>query len=177
MAGLRDAQFLKWVADRFVNVYNESPNVDFVLRLHELAAHPDDESERLREADWLVRDLYKYVVHGLRCICETCERYNAYAARYPQPTTERDTPKAARCGAMTSSGEPCTLPTDHSLHGHFASDPSSEVRDAKLRGLFLDEIKRGHENDYHIPAQWLLIFDRFEDYLVAKLRTDPKARE
>lgn len=32
-----DSAFLSWIADRLVNHYGESPNVDFVLRLRELA--------------------------------------------------------------------------------------------------------------------------------------------
>lgn len=33
----RDWHFLHWVADRLVYIYKESPNVDFVLRLREMA--------------------------------------------------------------------------------------------------------------------------------------------
>lgn len=32
-----DSEFLNWVADRLVHVYHESENVDFVLKLRELA--------------------------------------------------------------------------------------------------------------------------------------------
>jgi hypothetical protein len=34
---MTDAQFLTWIRDRIVYVYGESPNVDFVLRLGEIA--------------------------------------------------------------------------------------------------------------------------------------------
>ncbi len=34
---MTDAAFLKWMADRLVGVYGESPNVDFVQRLREIA--------------------------------------------------------------------------------------------------------------------------------------------
>ena len=34
---MTDADFLKWVAARLIFVYGESPNVDFVLKLEELA--------------------------------------------------------------------------------------------------------------------------------------------
>ena len=34
---MTDSEFLEWVAARFVNVLDESPNVDFVLRLRKLA--------------------------------------------------------------------------------------------------------------------------------------------
>lgn len=34
----REGEFLEWVADRLVHVYGESPNVDFVHRLREIAA-------------------------------------------------------------------------------------------------------------------------------------------
>jgi len=30
---VNDEEFLQWIADRFVHVYGESPNVDFVQRL------------------------------------------------------------------------------------------------------------------------------------------------
>ncbi len=33
---MTDAEFLNWVADRFVNRYNEDPNVDFVLALRRI---------------------------------------------------------------------------------------------------------------------------------------------
>lgn len=33
-----DAEFLRWMADRLVHVYKESPNVDFVLKLRAIAA-------------------------------------------------------------------------------------------------------------------------------------------
>lgn len=32
-----DKAFLLWLRDRLVNIYHESPNVDFVQRLEELA--------------------------------------------------------------------------------------------------------------------------------------------
>ena len=31
-----DKEFLEWLRDRLVYVYNESPNVDFVWRLNEI---------------------------------------------------------------------------------------------------------------------------------------------
>lgn len=34
---LTDEEFLNWIADRFVNVHGESPNVDFVQALRGLA--------------------------------------------------------------------------------------------------------------------------------------------
>lgn len=34
---MTDADFLNWVAERFVYVYGESPSVDFVLRLRGMA--------------------------------------------------------------------------------------------------------------------------------------------
>jgi hypothetical protein len=36
-AATRDAQFLDWLVERLVQVYKESPNVDFVLKLKEIA--------------------------------------------------------------------------------------------------------------------------------------------
>ena len=33
----RDGAFLDWIADRLINVHGDDPNVDFVLRLRELA--------------------------------------------------------------------------------------------------------------------------------------------
>lgn len=36
-----DAGFLMWMADRIVHVYGESPNVDFVLKLREIADRLD----------------------------------------------------------------------------------------------------------------------------------------
>ena len=34
---MTDSEFLNWVADRFVNRYNESEQVDFVLALRRIA--------------------------------------------------------------------------------------------------------------------------------------------
>ena len=34
---MTDSRFLDWIADRLVHVYGASPNVDFVLRLREMA--------------------------------------------------------------------------------------------------------------------------------------------
>ena len=38
-----DPEFLNWLADRLVFVYGESPNVDFVRRLREMATERKDE--------------------------------------------------------------------------------------------------------------------------------------
>lgn len=48
-----DATFLNWIADRLVNVYKESPNVDFVLRLREIATIVEN------DPTWTVRNLDK----------------------------------------------------------------------------------------------------------------------
>lgn len=45
---MSDGEFLKWLAERLVNVYNESPNVDFVLKLKEIATKLDDK-DNLRD--------------------------------------------------------------------------------------------------------------------------------
>lgn len=39
-----DANFLRWVAERLVNVYGESPNVDYVLKLRDLAFELDSQA-------------------------------------------------------------------------------------------------------------------------------------
>lgn len=42
---MRDAEFLRWIANRLVNVHNENPNVDFVHKLHAIAdALPQEQS-------------------------------------------------------------------------------------------------------------------------------------
>lgn len=38
---MTDAEFLRWMADRLVHVYGESPNVDFVQHLREIADRVD----------------------------------------------------------------------------------------------------------------------------------------
>lgn len=35
---MTDSEFLEWIAARLVNVYHESENVDFVLKLRKIAA-------------------------------------------------------------------------------------------------------------------------------------------
>lgn len=48
-----DAIFLRWVADRFVHTYRESQNVDFVLKLKEIATRLEGkpQSNRARTCD------------------------------------------------------------------------------------------------------------------------------
>jgi len=42
-----DKEFLNWLADRLVNVYNESENVDFVQKLKAVAeATPEEQESR-----------------------------------------------------------------------------------------------------------------------------------
>lgn len=35
---MTDKEFLNWLADRLVHVYNESPNVDFIHKLKEITS-------------------------------------------------------------------------------------------------------------------------------------------
>jgi hypothetical protein len=44
-----DREFLEWLAERLVNVYGESPNVDFVQRLRVVAAGLPDNQPDTRE--------------------------------------------------------------------------------------------------------------------------------
>lgn len=37
-----DGEFLRWLAERLVNVYGESPNVDFLYRLEHIADTLED---------------------------------------------------------------------------------------------------------------------------------------
>lgn len=41
---MTDTQFLNWIADRIVNRYSESPDVDFVVKLRAVAASLDTPS-------------------------------------------------------------------------------------------------------------------------------------
>jgi hypothetical protein len=45
---MTDKEFLNWIIDRFVHVYNESPNVDFIHRLQNIA----NKLEFLEKHDW-----------------------------------------------------------------------------------------------------------------------------
>lgn len=47
---MTDSEFLTWIRDRIINVYGESPNVDFVLRLGEIIEAP---SEKQRIVDMI----------------------------------------------------------------------------------------------------------------------------
>jgi hypothetical protein len=42
---MTDIEFLRWIRARMVNVYGESPNVDFVLRLDQLIEKLEGEAE------------------------------------------------------------------------------------------------------------------------------------
>jgi hypothetical protein len=55
----KDNDFLNWLADRLVHVYGESPNVDFVHKLREIAknTHPEQtrgnlENNRMDQPEW-----------------------------------------------------------------------------------------------------------------------------
>lgn len=47
---MTDSEFLNWIADRFINVHKESPNVDFVSRLRSLAFKLRTRKEIIRDA-------------------------------------------------------------------------------------------------------------------------------
>lgn len=40
---LLDAEFLHWIVDRLINVYGESPNIDFVHRLKRIVDRMENE--------------------------------------------------------------------------------------------------------------------------------------
>lgn len=40
---LLDAEFLRWIVDRLINVYGESPNIDFVHRLKRIVDRMENE--------------------------------------------------------------------------------------------------------------------------------------
>lgn len=44
---LTDREFLTWLSERLVHVYDESPNVDFVHRLRRIADRQTDTSARV----------------------------------------------------------------------------------------------------------------------------------
>lgn len=46
---MTDKEFLNWLADRLVNVYNESPNVDFVHKLKKIAENIEKTYEEAYE--------------------------------------------------------------------------------------------------------------------------------
>jgi hypothetical protein len=39
---MSDKQFLNWLIERLIYVYNESPNVDFIHRLRKIAENADE---------------------------------------------------------------------------------------------------------------------------------------
>lgn len=43
---LSDKEFLTWIRDRIVNVYGESPNTDFVLRLGKIIEKTSSETHK-----------------------------------------------------------------------------------------------------------------------------------
>lgn len=55
---MNDTQFLHWIADRFVNIHGESPNVDFVQRLRQIADFGPQHEHDVNEcrACWQVDD-------------------------------------------------------------------------------------------------------------------------
>lgn len=55
---MNNSQFLLWLSDRIVNVYGESENIDFVLKLRELASEqPESPKAPLTTKQELIRDL------------------------------------------------------------------------------------------------------------------------
>lgn len=50
---MTDSDFLRWLAERLVNVYKEDPNTDFVLKLKSIADELEDAAyERMEERDY-----------------------------------------------------------------------------------------------------------------------------
>lgn len=56
---MTNSEFLKWLADRLVNVYHENPYTDFVLHLNTLAIHESAVSELERARDIAIAALHK----------------------------------------------------------------------------------------------------------------------
>lgn len=51
---MTDAEFLHWLAERLVYVYNESPNIDFVRRLREMGHRMQHDGTSAAEETWTV---------------------------------------------------------------------------------------------------------------------------
>lgn len=47
---MKDSEFLGWLHDRLVYVYNESPNLDFVQKVSKIAGRVDDLTRQLEDA-------------------------------------------------------------------------------------------------------------------------------
>jgi len=45
---MKDSEFLNWIADRLINVYGETENVDFVIKLRTVAANINVSEETLK---------------------------------------------------------------------------------------------------------------------------------
>jgi hypothetical protein len=45
---MEDSEFLSWLKERLINVYGESPNVDFVLRLGEIVKYAKMREEEIK---------------------------------------------------------------------------------------------------------------------------------
>lgn len=52
MTNLNEKTFLNWIADRLVNVYGESENVDFINRLKEIG----DDYEKLKYENMILEE-------------------------------------------------------------------------------------------------------------------------
>lgn len=52
MTNLDEKTFLNWIADRLVNVYGESENVDFINRLREIG----DDHEKLKYENMILEE-------------------------------------------------------------------------------------------------------------------------
>jgi hypothetical protein len=52
MGNLSEKSFLNWIADRLVNVYGESENVDFINRLREIG----DDYEKLQYENMILEE-------------------------------------------------------------------------------------------------------------------------
>ena len=65
---MTDSEIIDWAADRMVNIYHESPNVDFVLRLRRAAENAREMRERLSyiEQRLSVDDLSAHIVEARR---------------------------------------------------------------------------------------------------------------
>lgn len=126
-----------------------------------LAAHPPDEmAKRLAEAEKVI-GLAIEELRGQIIGSATSQAALKYRVRHCDHEWESNTfgtDRCTKCGVFSSPDDPD--PSE--------AEPTGQVSEAELRGRFLDEINLGKQNDFHVAAQWVLIFDRFADYIEAR---------
>ena len=58
---MNDKEFLNWIVDRLVHIYEENENTDFIIRLRKIANEANNKINNKKTIDWesIIMDILK----------------------------------------------------------------------------------------------------------------------